>query len=1577
MFLFGQSFLLSLLCSGITADLITQRGGLRKLQNADTPLHPVKVDNGSVDPLLQGLIIPANAADVGMWSPMKDWPIVGIHTAVLPDGRIVSYGSPPGGQNIQQGRVFVLWDPMLGFDGSSTMITSNPEFVDSFCSAATILPDGTLLMSGGSSGPQSTRKSSKLDYKGAVATRAEDLTYPRWYGTMTALPDGTALATGGCAPYIVGGWQDPVGAENKVSSTPEIYTRGKGWEPLNTAHSLDAFGAENNRYWYPRQWVTPFGTVFGISTDKMWELKVSGGGSIKTIGTFKTKPNDTTLPNVGPTSTAVMFDTGKILQVGGNGYANGYASQSSNQATIFDVNKIDIGRVDVVDTASMNFPRQWAQSTVLPTGTVLVTGGTRFADEAGGNAVLQSEIWNPATGKWTVGPSASVYRGYHSSGALLPNGVVLTLGGGIPGPIDNRNAEFFYPPYLFQKQNGVSILATQPKIISMSTNALTFNAKLQIQLKQGESIREISLISLPIATHSFDSNQRRMRLGFEATPTGITATMPLNANLAPPGYYYLSVINVLGVPSKAVIISLDAAAPPLPRNPIETVIGEITGAFEITLSGRYDNVNGYFWQRLFDFGNGPGKDNIWFGQVGNTNDMCFEIWKDGKAVKLVSPGSIVNGETAVWKTGVDTTGMMWIEKNGKRLAEQPGVIPTNVIRVNKFIGKSNWPADPPLVGAVSNFQLTLKGSPSNTVSEIKGAFEIRLSGRFDNVNGFHWQRLFDFGNGPEKDNVWLGQLGNTNDMCFEIWKDGKLIRLVAPGAIINGEAASWKTGVDTNGLMWIEKNGKRLAEQPGVIPTNVIRINKFIGKSNWPADSPLQGVVSGLQVINKNSGDDILSEITGAFEVSLSGRYDNPNGLFWQRLFDFGNGPEKDNVWLGQIGNTNDMCMEVWKDGKGIKVVAPGAIVKGETAAWKAGVDANGLMWIEKNGNRLVQQAGAVPANVIRVNKFIGKSNWVADSPLQGAVSSFQIINKDSTVSATSEITGAFEVSLSGRYDNPNGLFWQKLFDFGNGPGDNNVWLGQFSNSNDMCFEVWKDGTATRIIAPGTIIKGETANWKVGVDVNGLMWIEKNGNQLVQQAGAVPANVIRVNKFIGKSNWIADSPLQGVVTNFQLTNKNSVLTALPEITGAFEVSLTGRYDNISGSSWQKLFDFSNGPEKDNVWLGQVGNSNDMCLEVWKDGKAIRLVAPGAIISGETSSWKAGVDTNGLMWIGKNGQILAQQAGVIPANVVRVNKFIAKSNWPGDGPLQGAVVNFQLTNKISVQSGSDVVSELKFSEITGPFKATMIARFDSIKIYAWQRIFDFGNGPEKDNVWFGQVGSSNDVCLEVWRDGKFSRLTAPGALVDGQTATWKVGVDGNGLMWIEKDSIRLSQMVGLIPANIVRTNKFIGTSNWPGDAPLKGAVLGIDIVNTNESSLGVLLNHPAQITGAFKIQVFARFDELSERAWQRVFDFGNGPQNNCILLGQCGNSSDMCFHIWKAGVLYSIQALQALKVNEMAAWSVGVDTTGLMWISKNGRRIAEGQGTVPANVQRHNNFIGESNLPSDMKIRGVVAGLKVI
>src|SRR3712207_9199806 len=49
------------------------------------------------------------------------------------------------------------------------------------------------------------------------------------------------------------------------------------------------------------------------------------------------------------------------------------------------------------------------------------------------NPVFAAERWDPATETWTVLSSASRVRQYHSTATLLPDGRVLTGGGGICG----------------------------------------------------------------------------------------------------------------------------------------------------------------------------------------------------------------------------------------------------------------------------------------------------------------------------------------------------------------------------------------------------------------------------------------------------------------------------------------------------------------------------------------------------------------------------------------------------------------------------------------------------------------------------------------------------------------------------------------------------------------------------------------------------------------------------------------------------------------------------------------------------------------------------------------------------------------------------------------------------------------------------------------------------------------------------------------------------------------------------------------------------------------------------------------
>ncbi len=534
---------------------------------AEAALFKVVV-NQVPDSTLAGLSIPATAPAKGMWSGIYNWPMNAIALGLLPNGKVVSYGTPVNNPGVQNGKTFDIWDPAQGLTAGGAHTTLQGVVgVNSFCSAQAFRFDGTMMAAGGIFDNGSDKGSVILD-SGATTIRASsaNLANDRYYATMLTLPTGQQLIMGGDYPYAIGN-ADPNGSIKNgynTGMTPELYD-GTRWSSLFGANSRDAFGPDNNRYWYPRAWVAPNGKVFGISSDKMWYLDPTGNGTTAAMA-FKAAPQTantaTTAPNTGPASTAVMYDVGKILQVGGNSMTNadGGIYLSSSLATTIDINGTTPA---VTETAPMNFGRSWAQSTVLPTGQVVVTGGSMYGDQAGNNTVVQAEIWSPSSGKWTAAASAGVYRGYHSTAILMPNGTLLSAGGGAPGPYNNENAEIYYPPYLFTvASGGVAALAPRPSIVSLSGLQLSSNQPLQFELTSQNGLSQVVLVGTSLVTHSFNSTQRRIPVSYSQSGGAVTVQAPASANVAPPGYYQLIAIDKNGVPSPGIIIALGATVTP-------------------------------------------------------------------------------------------------------------------------------------------------------------------------------------------------------------------------------------------------------------------------------------------------------------------------------------------------------------------------------------------------------------------------------------------------------------------------------------------------------------------------------------------------------------------------------------------------------------------------------------------------------------------------------------------------------------------------------------------------------------------------------------------------------------------------------------------------------------------------------------------------------------------------------------------------------------------------------------------------------------------------------------------------------
>jgi galactose oxidase len=164
---------------------------------------------------------------------------------------------------------------------------------------------------------------------------------------------------------------------------------------------------------------------------------------------------------------------------------------------------------------------------------------------------VSAEIWDPATETFTLLKAKhQTPRTYHSVGVLLTDGRVFTGGGGLCGErcdVNHLDAEIFNPPYLF---NADGTWATRPNITVSSKTAVN-GASLQV--KSNEPLMMVSMIRMGTATHSTNTDQRRIELcGPFTTPCGVspvTVTVPADPGIALAGYWMVFGINAAGTPS--------------------------------------------------------------------------------------------------------------------------------------------------------------------------------------------------------------------------------------------------------------------------------------------------------------------------------------------------------------------------------------------------------------------------------------------------------------------------------------------------------------------------------------------------------------------------------------------------------------------------------------------------------------------------------------------------------------------------------------------------------------------------------------------------------------------------------------------------------------------------------------------------------------------------------------------------------------------------------------------------------------------------------------------------------------------
>jgi hypothetical protein len=443
-----------------------------------------------------------------------------------------------------------LWNPATG-----TFTAVPNERTNIFCSAHSFLPDGRLLVAGGNAQLYvGIRDTEIFDPTTRTWTQGPAMDFVRWYPTTVTLGDGRILVASGS-----------INCASCVAGIPEIY------DPLTNQWS-QLPGADLDLPLYPFLHLLPDGRVLnaGSYEDPMATRVLDIPSQTWTMVD----------PAVIEGGSSAMYLPGRVMKTGTASDLDRGVAPATRSTYVIDMNVANPRWRAVED---MEFPRGHHTLTILADGTVLVNGGERTTSGVNlGQGVLEAELWSPVTETWTTMAAQQVPRLYHSTALLLPDGRVLSAGGGrVSGlPIDQFNAEIFSPPYLFRGPRPV-VDAAPPDVDYGETSF--------VATPDAASIQRVTLLAPGTVTHLTNMQQRFLELQFTAVTGGLDVEFPSNANLAPPGDYMLFIINGNGVPSVARFVSVGLRAEPLPLPSIASISPSAVtaggAAFTLTVNG--------------------------------------------------------------------------------------------------------------------------------------------------------------------------------------------------------------------------------------------------------------------------------------------------------------------------------------------------------------------------------------------------------------------------------------------------------------------------------------------------------------------------------------------------------------------------------------------------------------------------------------------------------------------------------------------------------------------------------------------------------------------------------------------------------------------------------------------------------------------------------------------------------------------------------------------------------------------------------------------------------------------------------
>ena len=473
----------------------------------------------------------------GKWGDEFDMELIPIHTMLLPDGQILSYGTSAKGR---QGAdlYYEVWDWNKGIHGSVHKLLQHKTEADIFCSSLNVDPsNGNVIIMGGDVREPDAGFGIEtvLEYNVNTETVRKhpkgDMKYARWYGTSVNMPNGDI--------FVVGGRDD----DKRGSPIPEIYSPESGFRQLKGASiPIIAKEKDKNHWWYPHTYVNSNGDIIVImprnGNADIYRVDIDNDGSVTRIGR---KPFEAHVR-----SPSIMFRKDRVAFLDDSG--------GLWIADISDSNSVDWDKKN-----NLGHGRTNGSMVLLPDGRVVILGGARSTNDGGSDidkAEKSLHIWDPETNKLIRGDKEDNARLYHSSALILPDGSVVSAGGGAPGPVRNRNGQLYHPDYFYDtKQQKVG----RPKITESPRN-IRSGDRFFIFVNDASRIVKVTATKSGSSSHTRNCDTRWLDLQFDVVDDKTLRVTAENRNVMIGGLWMLNLIDSHGVPSEASLVGVDMAA---------------------------------------------------------------------------------------------------------------------------------------------------------------------------------------------------------------------------------------------------------------------------------------------------------------------------------------------------------------------------------------------------------------------------------------------------------------------------------------------------------------------------------------------------------------------------------------------------------------------------------------------------------------------------------------------------------------------------------------------------------------------------------------------------------------------------------------------------------------------------------------------------------------------------------------------------------------------------------------------------------------------------------------------------------